>query len=437
LTQVALINAFTHFPEFYEALGKELASASFAPCPPLGIMYMTAVLEKAGFSCQIVDCDVAPDNMGNLSQLDDCDVVGISACTATVNSALEIAAEIKRRDSSVTVVLGGPHVTFTAEETVKEESVDVVVRGEGEETLLELAQYFLQGKGSLKEILGITYREGRIKSTPDRPFIEDLDALPFPARHLVDCSRYLHPGGIVTGRGCPYRCQFCAAGPLSGHTYRVRTLDNVLEEIRECYYKFRIRELSFVDNTFTAYPERTLQFCEMLKKSEIPVTWGCYSRVNVVSPQILETMADAGCTQIQYGAESGSDSILKSIGKGITTDMVRQAVKWALNAGMCVECSFIIGHPEDTLETVEQTIQFAEELKSLDSQGRVFTNMGVATPYPGTLLAEHSEELGITVLSRDWDRYNLIDPVINTKFLDHHDLRKMIFDVTAPGGGGT
>ncbi|MBU7023633.1 MAG: radical SAM protein, partial [Theionarchaea archaeon] len=329
------------------------------------------------------------------------------------------------------------HVTFTAEETVKEESVDVVVRGEGEETLLELAQYFLQGKGSLKEIPGITYEEGRIKSTPDRPFMEDLDALPFPARHLVDCSRYLHPGGIVTGRGCPYRCQFCAAGPLSGHTYRVRTLDNVLEEIGECYHKFHIHELSFVDNTFTAYPERTLQFCTMLRKSEIPVTWGCYSRVNVVSPKILETMADAGCTQIQYGAESGSDSILKSIGKGITTDMVRQAVKWALNAGMCVECSFIIGHPEDTLKTVEQTIQFAEELKSLDSQGRVFTNMGVATPYPGTLLAQHSEELGITVLSRDWDRYNLIDPVINTKFLDHHDLRRMIFDVTAHRGGGT
>ncbi len=436
MKQVAFVNAFTHFPEFYEFLGKEIASASFAPCPPLGIMYMASVLEKAGFSCQIIDCDVVPDSMEKLSQLDGVEMVGISACTVTYNSALKIAAEIKQRTPSTKVVLGGPHVTFTAEETVREEWVDVVVRGEGEETILELAQYFLQGKGALENIVGITYKDTvDLQSTPDRPFIENLDSVPFPARHLVDYSKYLHPGGIVTGRGCPYKCQFCAAGPLSGHQYRVRTVHNVLEEIKECYQKYHICQFSFVDNTFTAYPERTLQFCAALKKLDIPISWGCYSRVNVVSPEILKTMAGSGCTQIQYGAESGSDYILKSISKGITTDMVRRAVKWALDVGMSVECSFIIGHPEDTLETAEQTAQFAEELKSYDSQGRVFTNIGVAVPYPGTVLAQHAEELGITILSQDWDRYNLIDPVIDTKHLNHRELRRMIFDITHQEGG--
>ena len=434
MTDVAFINAFTRFPEFYEVMGKELASASFAPCPPLGIMYMAAVLEREGFSCQIIDCDVVPDSMGRLSQLDDVGLVGISTCTATYNSALQIAEQIKRRNPSTKVVLGGPHVTFTAEETVTNDCVDIVVRGEGEETMLELAQYYIEGKGDIKAIQGITYDDGGTISTPDRPFIKNLDALPFPARHLVDYTKYLHPGGIVTGRGCPYNCQFCAAGPLSGHKYRVRALTSVLEELQSCYEMYGIREFSFVDNTFTAYPERTLQFCNLLREMDLPVTWGCFSRVNVVSPDMLKTMAEAGCIQIQYGAESGCDNILKSVNKGITTDMVRTAVKWALNAGMGVECSFIVGHPEDTLETVQKTLAFVEELESYDAHGRVITNVGVAVPYPGTALAERADELGIKILSRDWDRYHLIDPVLDTKYLDHRELRRIIFDITAGGG---
>jgi radical SAM superfamily enzyme YgiQ (UPF0313 family) len=434
LTQVAFINAFTKFPEFYDFIGKEEASASFAPSPPLGIMYMASVLEREGVSCQIIDCDVVPHSMDELSRLDNAEIVGISTCTVTFTSALEIAEEIKRQDPSTVVVLGGPHVTFTAEETVKNEYVDLVVRGEGEETMLELAQFYLEGKGALEKIRGITYQDKKIHSNPDRPFVKDLDALPFPARHLIDCKKYMYPGGIITGRGCPYKCQFCAAGPLSGYKYRVRSIKNVLGEIIECSEKYNIRGISFLDNTFTAYQDRTLQFCAMLKELNMPLTWGCFSRVNVVSPEILKIMADAGCTMIQYGAESGSDYILKTINKGITTERVKKAVSWALDTGMDVECSFIIGHPEDTLETVEQTIAFAEELKSFDSEGRVFTNIGVAVPYPGTALAEQAEELKITILSQDWDRYNLIDPVIDTRYLTHRDLRRIIFDMTTRQG---
>ncbi len=360
-------------------------------------------------------------------------LIGLTSTTSAFSNALTLAREAKSVNPDVPVIMGGPHVTFTAEETVREEWVDVVVRGEGEETILELAQYFLQGKGALENIVGITYKitykdTVDLQSTPDRPFIEDLDSVPFPARQLVNVKKYENGGVIITGRGCPYKCQFCAAGPLSGYRYRLRSIKKVMAEIAECYHKYGLRDFFFADSTFTAYPERTKEMCKAILDLGFPITWLCGSRVNAVTPEQLNLMARAGCRRIEFGAESGSNQILKDIRKGVTTDMITRAVTWALDAGMVVECSFILGHPTDTVETIQETFEFAQNLKKVEGAERLRIDFGVVTPLPGTELWEHAEELGITIFSKNWDDYNFVYPVAETRHLNRRILRSLAFD---------
>jgi anaerobic magnesium-protoporphyrin IX monomethyl ester cyclase len=306
-----------------------------------------------------------------------------------------------------------------------------VVRREGEETAVDLLNELTKAysNSALQTIQGISYySDGKYLSTPDRPFIEDLDALPFPARHLAPMQLYEHPGIIVTGRGCPFHCQFCVAGPLSGHNYRVRSPENVIEEVEECYHRYKMTDFFFADDTFTALQERTIKMCNLLDNLDFSISWKCESRATAVTPELLEKMAHSGCIKIQFGVESGSDHILKSINKGITTKRVKQAVTWALNTGMDVMCSFVIGHPEDTAETIQKTLHFARELREMAEFGRVKTDFGIATPLPGTQLCENAAALGITILSRDYDTYDLTNPVINTRNLSALDLRSLLFN---------
>ncbi|MBU7023881.1 MAG: cobalamin B12-binding domain-containing protein [Theionarchaea archaeon] len=404
--------------------------------PPLGLLYLASTLEQKAFSVTILDMGMHEMSRECLTQeIERASLIGVTSTTSSFSNALALSREVKSTGPDIPVIMGGPHVTFTAEETVKEESVDVVVRGEGEETLLELAQYFLQGKGSLKEIPGITYKEGGIKSTPDRPFIEDLDALPLPARHLVDVHKYENGGVIITGRGCPYRCQFCAAGPLSGYRYRLRSIPNVIAELYECYREFGLRDFFFADSTFTAYPERTEKLCEAILALDLPITWLCGSRVNVVTLEQLELMAMAGCRRIEFGAESGSDQVLRDIQKGVTTEMILRAITWALAAGMVVECSFILGHPSDTIETIHETFEFVQTIQNLEGAERLRIDFGVVTPLPGTELWDHADELGITIFSKNWDDYNFVYPVAETRHLNRRTLRSLAFDALTMNKG--
>ena len=398
----------------------------YVPYPPLGILYMAAVLEKEGYTVKVYDM-MLPDNRElPRSIVEEAALVGITVCTPGYLYAREAADSVKALAPDTPVVMGGPHVTFTAEETLTDGNVDIVVRGEGEETILELAQC-ITTQGDLKKVKGITYIDGTIKSTPDRPFIKNLDALPFPARHHVDLDSYELGAHLITGRGCPHRCLFCAAGPLSGYTYRVRSPENVLEEITECYHLFDVEHFLFADDTFTAIPERTAAICRLIKDTGEPITWTCECRANNVTPGLLKTMAESGCIRVQFGVESGSDFILRSIRKGTTTSMVKKAVQWSLDAGIEVLCSFIIGHPEDTAETVEQTIAFSEELMDMGGRKHVTVGFAVATPFPGTELYERAGELGVKIHKRDWSAHNFLEPIIDTKHLRRQQLQNYLF----------
>jgi len=388
-------------------------------CPPLGLGYLASTLLEKGFNVELNDLSIEnPDKEGIASELQrrQPKILGVTTTTSTYKNALNVAAIAKEIDPNIMTVLGGPHVTFTDEETLKNRQVDVVVRHEGELTMLELCQRTLNGGKELEQIAGITYRkDNAIAKNSDRPLIENLDQLPFPARHLMRLDKYLSPGAIITSRGCPSKCVFCAAEAMSGGRYRVRSPANVVSEIEKMVNDFSPRFFFIADDTFTVFRDRTREMCKLLRSLEKKVEWVCESRANFIDKPILQEMAEAGCTAIQFGVESGSEKILKAIKKGINLDQVRRAVRWAVEAKILPVCSFMVPHPEDAWKTVKETKKFMLELKDMGA----FIYVSVTTPFPGTYLYLHAKELEVTIVTDDTDKYDLTgeSPVIRTRNL--------------------
>ena len=385
-------------------------------CPPIGLCYIAANLLAHGFSVNMVDfalCDPNPGDFELEIRRQQPKILGITASTSTYKKALWIARNAKEIDSRAVTVIGGPHVSFTAREALSHPEIDLVVRNEGEITTLELCRLYLRGEGRLEDIKGITYRSGdRIVSNPSRPLIQDLDQLPFPARHLLPMGLYKIPGTLVTSRGCPSRCTFCAAEAMSGGKYRVRSSGNVLAEIDEMKRRYDPPFYFVADDTFTVFHDRTREICTGLKK--MGVRWVCESRANLVNRELLREMVDSGCFGIQFGVESGSQTILHSLRKGITVDQVRKAVKQARELGLLTVCSFMFPHPEDTLETIAETKRFMLELKA---EGALVI-VSATTPLPGTYLWNHANELGVKIMSDDLEDFDLVTPIMATRKLN-------------------
>jgi len=354
-------------------------------------------------------------------------IVGISAYTETYSSALEIARVAKMINPEIVTIMGGPHVTFVPCDAVNRSEVDVVVRNEGEFSTLEIVRYFKNGSGSLDEIQGITFvRDERCISTAPRPFIQDLDALPLPAHHLFPLSLYQFPGNILTARGCPFDCIFCAAGAMGGARYRLRSPEGVMNEVVHLVEEYGCRFFTFIDDTFTVFRDRTLRICDLIEKSGIDMQWQCSTRVNTVTRDMLERMAQVGCTTVTYGIESGSQRVLDSIKKGIALKQVRDATRWALESGIGVFCSFMIPHPEDTVETVLQTKKLMVELARLGAA----VTLSFTAPYPGTCLYDDARELGITFSSDNWNGFcTSRGPVFATKHLTLEEIKSLYTDI--------
>lgn len=392
-------------------------------CPPLGLGYIASTLMAEGFKVGIVDAaieNLALRDIREIIRREDPRLLGVSAATYTYKNALKIAKLAKEVDDSIFTVLGGPHVTFKADEALNEEAVDGVVRGEGEYTILDLVRVLLHG-GSLRDVAGLSFTlpGGRHVHNADRPLIRDLDSLPFPARKTLPLNLYRIPASIITSRGCPYNCIFCAAKALSGGIYRVRSPENVVAEVEEILRIIRPDFLFIADDTFTVFRDRTERIAEKLR--EMGLRWVCESRVNTVNREVINILAESGCFSIQFGVESGSQKILDSIGKGITVEQVRRAVRWCLEAGIQPVCSFMVPHPEDTWETIGETERFMEELRKLGVQ--IFVSL--TTPFPGTTLYENASELGLHFITDDTDDYNLASPVIETKNFKVKDIEEI------------
>ena len=389
--------------------------------PPLGLCYLASVLEQNKVPVKIIEANALNLSVEDVvAEAKKYDVVGISFMTPAHNFAVQVA---KSLDKSVLKIAGGPHATGFPDELLKQ-GFDIVVRGEGEKTMLEIAQ------GNPHEnILGISYKnDGQIIHNKPRPLMsnDEINQLPIPARHLLPsngvnipyksaATKWFPWSPMFASRGCPYNCYFCHK--IFGYNIRFRDPENVVNEMTFLKEKFGVKEIDFYDDCFNADLNFAHKVMDLIieKNLKLHFRFSNGVRINNIDPDILRKFKQAGVDWVSFGIESGNQEVLNKIPKAITLEQIRQAVKWTKEAGITV-CGFMmLGLLGDTKETMQQTIDFAKEL---DLDLAVFSMM---TPYPGSRLWEEIKKNG-ELLIKNWDDF-------------HHTTSKMTFkhpDVAPP-----
>lgn len=398
--------------------------------PPLGLMYLASSLEKNNHQVRILDLAVERFDYNDIEEYIkklNPDIIGTGATTPEIQNVEELFAFIKKINPKVKTVLGGPHATILPDESILDKNTDIVVRGEGEYSIVEIVN-FLKGRIKLENILGISYKKhDKIKKNPGRPPIEKLDELPVPARHLVKVKKYLWPvegkglipiTPILTTRGCPFPCIFC--NRILGKKVRLRSPKLVVDEIEDTYNIHGITYYIMQDETFTLKKERVDEICDEIIKRRLEITWFAMVRADLVSKKIFQKMKDAGCTRITMGVESGNQKILDILKKGTKLTQYREAFHWAKEVGLETRASFILGNPYETRQTINDTINFARELEIDEAY------FNIMTPYPGTEVYNMSKrEEGIILLEDKWAEFKRWgNAVIRVGDLSQKDLIK-------------
>jgi radical SAM superfamily enzyme YgiQ (UPF0313 family) len=398
-----------------------------APFISLGLLYLAAVLRKNGYEVDVIDCQALGywyDDVEKELAKRKPNVVGITSTTLTYKPALRIAKIAKRVCPEAKTILGGCHVTFWDFEALREcPHADIIVRKEGEITLLEVMKCF-DGGDSLRNVLGITYRDKEeIIRNPDRPYIENLDKLPFPAHDLLPIERLRKAGTlifpVITSRGCIFWCDFCTAVRMFGRKYRTRSPKNIADELELLEKEFSAEEIAFCDDLFTLDQTRVLKLCREIKERNLKIRWTCGTRVDMVTKDLLRTMKEAGCTGVWFGVESGSQRLLNDMHKGISVDQTIKAFKWAREIGLRTLAQVIIGFPGEDRETAWETIRLVEKI-SPDEVG--FYN--VATPFPGTPLYDQVVKNGWLRVT-DFEKYDTTKPIFETPLLSMKEIEKI------------
>lgn len=363
---------------------------------PLGLGYIAAYLRQQGHNVRLV-LNLTPEDLQHHLQTFTPGLVGVGCMTPTFPQAVAICRNVKTLSGAATV-LGGPHVTALKEEILREQpEVDYVVYGEGELTITELCLALGQPDRQVSQIQGLVYRtpDGTVKTTPPRDLIKEVDSLPFPARDLVDMSRlgthkYIDVGRVsatlISSRGCPFKCAFCSSHVTMGNLYRFRSAQNVLAEIDELVGRYQVNHIAFEDDTFTLNRDRVETICRELIQRNYDLTWYCLSRVESMDPDLARLMRRSGCRLVSFGIESGNPEILKKIHKKISLPAARQAIEACYQAGLRSQCTFILGFPFDTKQTMADTLHFAQELSPTIA---IFFAL---VPYPGTEMYQYLPE---------------------------------------------
>jgi anaerobic magnesium-protoporphyrin IX monomethyl ester cyclase len=373
------------------------------PSPPLGLTSLAGYLLQQGVEVIIEDYVVNPYSRERVRRVlaeFKPDLVGATAVTMNVSKAYQILKDYKEEGPSVKTVIGGPHVTFDAEGTLAgNPSIDFVVRGEGELTLEELAGSL---GGDLSGIRGLSYRGGgSIVHNEARPFVEDINIFPYPARHLIQLGKYRGLGtpiNMVTSRGCPHQCIFCVGSRMVGRKVRYFDTARVVDEF-EMLSKMGFVQINISDDLFTSNKKRCIAICNEIMARGITQSWGAFARVDTVNEELLSILHQAGCRTLCFGMESGNQEILDTIKKKTNLETGRRAVEMCKKAGIQAMTSYILGLPGETPETVEQTMSFAAALSPL-------YGFHILAPFPGTEVREKCAEYGMRILSSDWDRYD-------------------------------
>ncbi|MCG3175920.1 MAG: Anaerobic magnesium-protoporphyrin IX monomethyl ester cyclase [Candidatus Omnitrophica bacterium] len=393
---------------------------------PLDLAYMAAMLERDGRTCKITDYAAEPGGWERVRRdIADFkpDLLLVSVTTPTLKNDLAACRIAKEIDPAILTVAKGAHFTAKDDEVLlANPELDLVIRGESEHAVTEIAS-----GADYASILGLAYRkDGKVARNADRPYIEvdDLDKLPFPARHLINNALYTAPDTgeaitmINTGRGCPHQCIYCAVTIASGYKLKVRTPRSIVDEIQECVQKHGIRNFFFRADTFTWDERWVVDLCGMIRERGLDIRWGCNSRVDTISEKRLEAMKSAGCWIVGFGIESGDQDMLDKMKKRAKVEDAERAIALCKKYGVKTYGLFLIGLPWETRATVEKTIAFA---KRLDPS---FLDFNIAYPLPGTEYYRLAKEMGLFE-EKDLPNGDYARPIVRTLDLSTEELVKL------------
>ena len=396
---------------------------------PIYLAYIVAVLEEAGLEVAFVDAvmeEMSIEDFAGATSAIGPDLVVLECSTPSIYHDLETARVAKEGLPGTFVALTGSHPTVFHEEILRDNpAVDAIVRGEAELTVRDLALSLASGE-NLSGVQGLTYREGDgVLVNPPRPLIEDLDSLPFPARHIVRQEGYRaaiysgeRPTAMVSSRGCPYHCVYCLwPETLYGHKFRARSAQNVVDEMEHVVRDYGVDEIYFDDDCLTLSKKRVLEMCRLILDRALDVKWIVQARVDTVDKEVLSAMKEAGCHYVLFGVESGSPKMLEIMKKRITLDRARRAFRDCRDLGIKTQAFFLFGVPGENQETIEETIEFARELDA-DS-----TQFAIAIPHPGTELYQVCSDHGWLVFD-SWEDFAAENSLIETEELSREDVER-------------
>ncbi len=386
---------------------------------PLFLAYAAAVLEKEGLEVELIDCPPLYISREKLLEKIDKNIILVVIQTATpsIKEDLETARQIKNKFPEIKIALVGPHVSVLDKEILGENLyIDFIARGEYDYTIRDLAKSLVEKTNPIN-ILGITLRkDGEVIRNQNRPYIENLDELPFPARHFLPMEKYFEPVfkskrtfRLFGSRGCPFGCTFCLwPQTMYGRKIRFRNPKKIVDEIEHLINVYQAKGIYFEDDTFTAIPKQVIEICDEILKRKIKIPWLCLGRVDCINEELLKKMKAAGCTMIRYGAESSSQKLLDRVNKKITVEQIVKAIEMTKKNGIETYADYLLGLPGETKETLEETIKFAIRIDT------DYVQFPVVIPYPGTELYREAVENG-------WLKKSL-DPTDNS-VLDYPNLR--------------
>ncbi len=387
--------------------------------PPIGLMYVAAALEKAGFQVQMLDNYLMNKPSGELKTYIakvNPQIVGITCGSATFRRCIETAKTIKETLPSCKVVVGGWHASYLPETLLANPEIDYAIMGEGERAIVELASTIVNGNESAAAIIAGVACKRQGKNILNQPkFIENMDEIPYPARHLLPLELYdrtieflkAKPADVMSiARGCVFNCGFCETRKLWGNMCRAFSPKRVIGEIQDLQSRYGTKGIYFINDNFTLRKKETLELCSQMVGNKLDLEWVCDTRVDLVNQELLAAMSKAGCKTIWFGVESGSPRILQRIGRNTTLQQIEDAFKLCRKNGIEVACSFMLGLPDETLQDMETSLKFAQKLNPDWCQFNIFIAYPDSKLYQEMLETKKYTQLDEFLLSVKTDEYD-------------------------------
>lgn len=396
--------------------------------PNLGLMSIASILIMHGYHVEIMDFFVEQMTRNEFSDKIKTlcpDIIGFSVYTRTVPFLKKIVKILDKCKYKGYKVAGGPHASYCQEELILHYGMDYVISGEGEFIFLKLMEYLnYKEKYPIEKIRGISYLDNSyVVNNEKADYIEYLDALPLQPINLINAEEYSSPFTLITSRGCPGNCIYCASRYMAGSRYRMRSAENIICEIDYLYRKLKKKHFIILDDTFTANKERFFKFSLLIKKYSVDIDYRIESRGDVLTQEILETLKETKCKVVHVGIESGSQSVIYQIGKNIDLNNTINLIIHGAGIGIHMVASFIIGNYCDSSETIEETLNLMQILKN----NGVEVSVASCTPFPGTPLYKNREKLGVQIHTKSWQDFDFGNVIISTRYLSRNELRDYLF----------